>query len=308
MTDSDTPSPWQLTPAQIEWDASGEPVSEQFGDIYFSRGDGMAETQYVFLQQNRLEQRWRELDPATGGVFIIGETGFGTGLNFFCAWDVWRRVAPLSWRLVFISAERFPLSRDDFQRAQRHWPQFAELSTQVLASYPPLLPGFQRRRYRDRVELQLLFDDAASAFAALHDSAAIELPNGFHIDAWFLDGFAPAKNPAMWSDVLFEQLGRLSRPGTTFATFTVAGSVKRGMQRAGFAIEKIRGFGAKRQMLRGDFDKAPAVASTKQRAVEYWAYAAPPRPQRRRDADLRTQGVRHPGGLRDAGHRRAPGR
>lgn len=287
MSNSDHPSPWQLTPAQIEWGDSGEPVSEQFGDIYFSRGDGLAETQYVFLQQNRLEQRWRALDPEVSGVFVIGETGFGTGLNFFCAWDLWRRVAPANWRLLFLSAERFPLDRDNFQRAQQQWPQFAELSAQVLASYPPLLPGFHRRHYHhqgtdDRVELQLLFDDAASAFATLHDSAAPELPNGFHVDAWFLDGFAPAKNPEMWSDTLFQQIGRLSRHGTTFATFTVAGIVKRGMQQAGFAIEKIPGFGAKRQMLRGDFDTLPAMTPKKLRALEYWAYAAPANTQPRR--------------------------
>jgi tRNA 5-methylaminomethyl-2-thiouridine biosynthesis bifunctional protein len=277
---SDHQNPWHLTPAQIAWSESGEPVSEIFGDIYFSRGDGLAETQYVFLQQNRLEQRWRALDPNAGGVFVIGETGFGTGLNFFCAWDLWRRVAPPSWRLLFVSVERFPLDRANFARAQQQWPQFIELSAQVLATYPPLLPGFQRRRYGDRVALQLLFDDAATALAALHDSAAPELPNGFYIDAWFLDGFAPAKNPEMWHDSLFQQIGKLSRSGTTFATFTVAGSVKRGMRRAGFALEKFPGFGAKRQMLRGTFSDCATArtvsnTSTILRAVEYWAYAAP---------------------------------
>ncbi len=84
-------------------------MSAQFGDIYFSRGDGLAETDYDFLQQNRLEQRWRALDPNVAGVFTIGETGFGTGLNFFSAWELWRHVAPPSWRLLFVSVERFPL-------------------------------------------------------------------------------------------------------------------------------------------------------------------------------------------------------
>lgn len=274
---ADTPfpaaSPWCLSPAQIDWRENGEPMSTVFGDIYFSRGDGLAETQYVFLQQNHLEQRWRALDPTRPGVFVIGETGFGTGLNFFCAWDLWQRTAPPSWRLLFISVERFPLQREQFARAQQQWPQFAALSEQVLASYPPLVPGFHRRRYNDRVELQLLFDDAGAAFAALNDSAAPELANGFHIDAWFLDGFAPAKNPEMWNDALFAQIGRLSARGSTFATFTVAGIVKRGLQQAGFAIEKIPGFGAKRQMLRGDFAAPPQALPGRQRAVEYWSYA-----------------------------------
>ena len=282
MSDSELRNPWQVTPAQLEWGESGEPVSAQFGDIYFSRGDGLAETHYVFLQQNRLEQRWRALDPNVSGVFVIGETGFGTGLNFFCAWELWRRVAPTSWRLLFVSAERFPLEHANFAHAQQQWPQFAELSAQVLASYPPLLPGFHRRCYTDRVQLQLLFDDATAAFAALHDSAAPELPNSFQIDAWFLDGFAPAKNPGMWNDDLFLQLGRLSRPGTSFATFTVAGIVKRGMRQAGFAIEKIPGFGAKRQMLRGDFANAAAVAPVKARAIDYWGYAQSSNAQQRR--------------------------
>ncbi|MDB6060436.1 MAG: bifunctional tRNA (5-methylaminomethyl-2-thiouridine)(34)-methyltransferase MnmD/FAD-dependent [Verrucomicrobiaceae bacterium] len=282
MPDADRNNPWQITPAHISWGDSGEPTSELFGDIYFSRGDGLAETQYVFLQQNRLEQRWRALDPHVSGVFTIGETGFGTGLNFFCAWELWRRVAPPSWRLLFISVERYPLARVNFQRAQQQWPQFSEMSAQVISSYPPLLPGFHHRRFSDRVELQLLFDDAATAFSQLHDSAAPELPNGFHIDAWFLDGFAPAKNPAMWSDELFLHIGRLSRRDSTFATFTVAGIVKRGMRQAGFVIEKITGFGAKRQMLRGDFDTLPPTAPTKLRAIEYSAYAPPAETQTRR--------------------------
>lgn len=296
MSDSDAfpngpppPGPWQLPAAQLQWSDDGEPRSGVFDDIYFSRGDGRAETDYVFLRQNRLEQRWRALDPAQPGLFVIGETGFGTGLNLFCAWQLWRRCAPPSWRLLFLSTERFPLARDALQQAwsqwqatpqwQENWPEFAALGGRLLETYPERVPGFHRRALGDGVSLQLLFGDAAESFRQLHDSAAAELDNGFRVDAWFLDGFAPAKNPQMWSDELFWQLGRLSRAGTTVSTFTVAGSVRRGLQQAGFAIEKVEGFGSKRQMLRGDFVAMPATHAVAPdfapRAIDYWAYPAP---------------------------------
>jgi tRNA 5-methylaminomethyl-2-thiouridine biosynthesis bifunctional protein len=278
MSTSDQPalSPYQMPAPQLQWGEDGAPFSQQFDDIYFSREDGLAETDYVFLQQNRLAERWAALDPQQAGVFVIGETGFGTGLNFFCAWQLWQTVAPKSWRLHFISVEKFPLEREQLQRALQQWPQFAAQSAELLENYPTRIPGHHLLQLSDSVALQLIFDDAVSAFADLHDSAASDLRNGFKIDAWFLDGFAPAKNPAMWSTELFAHIGRLSRPGTSFATFTVAGPVKRGLIEAGFRIEKIAGFGNKRQMLRGVFDTAPAVLSSapkpRYRAIDYWAY------------------------------------
>ena len=269
MPMTDAPSSWQLNPwqlaaADLQWSESEEPFSAAFGDIYFSRGDGLAETKYVFIQQNHLEQRWRALDPARPGVFTIGETGFGTGLNFLCAWQLWRAIAPRNWRLHYVSVEKFPLDIATLQRTFNSWqqtapwPEFSELGARLLAHYPPRITGFHLRPLDNTVSLQLLFGDATEQLNALHHSAAPELPNRFHIDAWFLDGFAPAKNPEMWQSDLFEQIGRLSKPGTTFATFTVAGIVKRGMQEAGFAIEKFAGFGSKRQMLRGEFRQPPS--------------------------------------------------
>lgn len=276
-------SPWQLPAADLQWSNDEEPFSNAFGDIYFSRGDGLAETEYVFLDQNHLAERWRALDPQRAGVFVIGETGFGTGLNFLCAWRLWRELAPRSWRLHYVSAEKYPLDSATLQRALQQWrqqperPQFAELGAMLLEHYPPRLRGVHVRHLDDNVTLQLLFGDATEQFAALHDSAAAELENPFAIDAWFLDGFAPAKNPEMWQPALFAQIGRLSKPGTTFATFTVAGIVKRGLQEAGFAIEKFPGFGSKRQMLRGEFRQRPPMIDREEklRPIEYWAYAAP---------------------------------
>ena len=277
---SENQYPWQLPAANLQWGEHDEPFSAAFGDIYFSRGDGLAETEYVFLAQNRLAERWRALDPQQSGIFVIGETGFGTGLNFLCAWRLWRETAPASWRLHYVSVEKFPLDGATLERALQQWRHiepFAELGELLLAHYPPRIRGFHLRHLDDSVTLQLLFGDATEQLNALHDSAALELANPFRIDAWFLDGFAPAKNPDMWQPALFEHIGRLSKSGTTFATFTVAGIVKRGMQTAGFAIEKFAGFGSKRQMLRGEFQRSAnsAEPQEKLRAIEYWAYPAP---------------------------------
>src|SRR5690606_28202219 len=275
MTDD---NPYQLPPALLDWDAAGAPHSTAFGDIYFSRDSGIDETDYVFLQQNRLAERWRALDAHKPGVFVIGETGFGTGLNFLAAWQLWRATAPPNWRLHFLSAEQYPLSREQLTTALAAWPALSELSAALLAAYPPRTRGFHTRRLPGNVTLQLLFDDAAIGFNDALDSAA-DLPAGFAVDAWFLDGFAPAKNPGMWTDALFAAIARLSKVGSSFATFTAAGSVKRSLREAGFAIEKVAGYGHKREMLRGVYTKITIAAEPlpkptrlqKLPAIEYWA-------------------------------------
>ena len=292
-------NPYQLPPAQLDWDSSGAPVSMEFGDIYFSREGGLAETDYVFLQQNCLAERWRALDANNPGVFVIGETGFGTGLNFLAAWLLWNNTAPASWRLHFISVEQYPLTRAQLQRALSAWPELEPLAALLVQHYPPRLPGFHTHQLAPNVTLQCIFDDAGAGLNTLLDSAA-NLPNGFYVDAWFLDGFAPAKNPAMWSEQLFHSIARLSRTGSSFATFTAAGLVKRGLSAAGFGVEKISGYGSKREMLRGIKNIEAATVSKnieqaisqevgaknvitkpvveknfptkKTAAIEYWAY------------------------------------
>jgi tRNA 5-methylaminomethyl-2-thiouridine biosynthesis bifunctional protein len=278
MTSPTDHSPWLLPAPELRWDEQGSPHSSRFDDIYFSRAGGSAETEYVFLQQNDLQRRWQALDPQRPGLFVIGETGFGTGLNFLAASALWRRCAPPGWRLLFLSAERFPLSRAELEQALAQWPQYAALSARLVAAYPPRLPGSHRREIDDSIALQLLFGDAAEQFHALADSAAPALPAGTQVDCWFLDGFAPAKNPEMWSAPLFAALARLSRPwATTFATFTAAGFVRRGLQAAGFTVERVAGFGAKREMLRGQF-VAPLQSAeiATPAAIDYWA--TPPAP------------------------------
>lgn len=244
--------------AQLDWDEQGQPLSRTFGDVYFSRASGLEETRHVFLAHNRLAERFATL-PADGRL-VIGETGFGTGLNFLCAWQLFKQTAPEGARLHFVSVEKYPLSRADLARALDLWPELAPFATQLLAQYVAVHPGFQRLVFAGgRVILTLLVGDVLDCLPQLDA----------RIDAWFLDGFSPAKNPQMWTPALFAQLARLSAPGATLATFTCAGFVRRGLNEAGFAMAKVGGFGHKREMLAGHFQgSAPAPGKP-------W-YARPP--------------------------------
>ena len=218
----------------------GAPYSDAFDDIYYSRADGLDETRYVFLAGNDLAAR---LPRASR--FCIGETGFGTGLNFLAAWQLWERLAPADASLEFISAEKFPLDPATIRDAMAVFPELAPYTAQLLGYYPPRIPGFHRLALADgRIRLTLLFGDAAAAFGKLEAG----------VDAWFLDGFAPARNTAMWSDDLFRQLARLSKRGTTLATFTAAGQVRRSLEAAGFSITKRAGYAGKREMITARLD------------------------------------------------------
>lgn len=225
-------------PAELDWDANGQPQSRQYGDVYFSRVSGMAETEHVFLRPNSLAERFAALQA--GKRLVIGETGFGTGLNFLCAWALFERSAPAGAQLHFVSVEKHPLSRADLTRALALWPDLQTYAEQLLEQYVAVNPGFQQLRF-GRVVLTLLVGDALDCLSTLDAQ----------VDAWFLDGFAPAKNPEMWQPELFEQLARLSRPGTTLATFTSAGSVRRALLAAGFEVKRIPGFGQKWESLCG---------------------------------------------------------
>lgn len=226
--------------AELDWDENGQPHSRQYGDVYFSRTSGMAETHHVFLQPNALSERFSAL--AAGARLVIGETGFGTGLNFLCAWQLFERTAPPDAVLHFVSVEKHPLKREDLQRALALWPELQDQAQQLLKQYVAVNPGFQQFRFA-RVVLTLLVGDALDCLSSLDAQ----------IDAWFLDGFAPTKNPEMWQLELFAQLARLSVPGTTLATFSSAGDVRRGLKEAGFVVKRIPGFGHKWESLQGRF-------------------------------------------------------
>jgi len=222
-------------PAQLDW-RDGQPYSRLFGDIYFSRDSGLEETRHVFLRHNRLQERWQALGDAA--MFTVAETGFGTGLNFLCAWQLWREVAAPNARLHFVSTEKHPLTQEELAQTLALWPELAELAGHLLAQYRAPGPML----FNDgQVALTLLLGDARETLA--------QLPG--KVDAWFLDGFAPAKNPELWQPDLFQTMAGLSAPGATFATYTCAGAVKRGLAAVGFQVEKVPGFGSKREMLRG---------------------------------------------------------
>ena len=259
--------------SSLHWDEQGQPLSASFGDVYFSRHDGLAETRHVFLEANQLPERFAALAPVHGQpepIFTIAETGFGTGLNFLAAWQLWRQVAPVGVRLQFISVEKYPLGREDIKRALSLWPELGDLPQALLAQYPDYLgPGVYRMHFGS-VSLTLIIDDAVAAFEqCLTSTDARWRSPRFRADAWFLDGFAPSKNPEMWREELFAVMAELSGPATTAATFSSAGIVKRGLKAAGFAIVKVPGYGRKREMLRAQWQVSGApTASAAQRALD----------------------------------------
>lgn len=232
--------------AQLHWDDQGQPLSSTHDDVYFSRESGLEETRYVFLQHNALPERFAAL--RAGDCLVVGETGFGTGLNFLCCWALFEQQAVAGARLHFISVEKFPLQPDDLRKALALWPQLERYSNPLLQAYQVIQPGMQTLLLADgRVQLTVLIGEASEQLAQLDGQ----------VNAWFLDGFAPSKNPDMWSEALFSQLARLSAPDATLATFTSAGFVRRGLQAAGFAMQRSKGFGHKREMLSGTLETAP---------------------------------------------------
>ncbi len=236
----------------MEW-LDGQPYSSRFGDVYFSRASGLQETLYVFLQQNRLHERFSDLQQPH---FTIAETGFGTGLNFLCAWRLWEQCAPAAADLHFISTELYPLSSQELAQALALWPELASLAAKLLQQYRNLMPGFNHLDF-GKVRLTLLIGDAADTLPQVRGLA----------DAWFLDGFSPAKNPAMWGGKILREIARLSHSATTFATFTSAAAVRRGLVEVGFEVEKIKGFANKREMLRGRFKSKAALPSIRDRSA-----------------------------------------
>ncbi|WP_433766963.1 bifunctional tRNA (5-methylaminomethyl-2-thiouridine)(34)-methyltransferase MnmD/FAD-dependent 5-carboxymethylaminomethyl-2-thiouridine(34) oxidoreductase MnmC [Pseudomonas putida] len=242
--------------AQLDWDDQGLPRSRVFNDVYFSDLSGLDETRYVFLEQNALRERFAALP--TGGRLVIGETGFGTGLNFLCAWQLFEQHAVAGARLHFVSVEKYPLSLPDLQRALALWPELKVFADQLLAQYVAIHQGFQRLVLDGgRVTLTLLIGDALEQLPQLDAQ----------IDAWFLDGFAPAKNPDMWTAELFAELARLAAPGSTISTFTSTGWVRRLLNAAGFKMKRTPGIGHKWEILRGAFigwpEEAPKPAAAK---------------------------------------------
>ena len=260
-----------ITNAGVFIDEHNTPVSKHYDDVYFSKQNGALETDYVFINANDLLNKW--LNHAHEH-FCIAETGFGTGLNFFrCVQHFlsFRHIHPEHQltTLVFISTEKQPLARDDAQSILDQWQKddflagapyspidIIDITTQWLLSYPEPVAGVHRRhllspsdKCQATIILDLYYGDAADSFSQLQQT-----PKGL-IDAWFLDGFAPSKNNSMWTQNLYKQMAQISAPNASFATFTAAGAVKRGLQSAGFIVHKQKGYGHKREMLVGFYPK-----------------------------------------------------
>ena len=237
---------------RLVWTDDGSPRSGRFDDVYFSREDGLAETRAVFLDGCGLPGAW-----AGRRRFCVAELGFGTGLNIAALLELWRRERPADAHLHIFSVEGFPLGRDEATRALAAFPAVSEAAQALLDAWPEPTPGFHRLDLAGfGATLDLAVGDVDRALAHWSGRA----------DAWFLDGFAPSTNPAMWSDSVLDLIAARSAPGARVATFTVAGAVRRGLAERGFAVDKRPGHGRKRERLearapgQATADRSPAVA------------------------------------------------
>lgn len=221
----------------LAWKAGKTPFSRRFSDVYYSNLDGLEESNYVFLKNNLLPELWLEKPE-----FIIAETGFGTGLNFFATWKLWRETTAPGARLYYFSVEKYPLSLSQITMCISEWPELLPFLKEFRDSYSittkechsVILDGGE-------VILKILVGDVVNVLSK----------SNFKADVWFLDGFAPARNPDMWSSEVFNEVARLSKSGSRFATFSAASSVRKGLSQVGFSIKKKPGFGRKREMLSG---------------------------------------------------------
>jgi tRNA 5-methylaminomethyl-2-thiouridine biosynthesis bifunctional protein len=229
----------KVVPATPAFHASGTPWSPQYRDVYHSADSGPGQARHVFLGGNDLPARW-----AGARVFTILETGFGPGLNFLATWEAWRADPGRPARLHFVSLEKHPFTREGLAALHARYPAFEPLAGQLRAAWPLPLPGVHRLHFENGgITLTLALADVADALPALRLGA----------DAFYLDGFAPARNPDMWTVKVTKALARLARPGATLATYTAARGVRDALAAAGFACEVRAGFGRKRDMLAGRF-------------------------------------------------------
>ncbi|MFA6311543.1 MAG: tRNA (5-methylaminomethyl-2-thiouridine)(34)-methyltransferase MnmD [Sterolibacterium sp.] len=231
-----------LQPASLAYTTDGTPYSATYDDIYHAAAGGLGQARHVFLGGNGLlgeNARWRKRQR-----FVIVETGFGIGLNFLATWQAWRDDPERCGRLHFVSFEKHPFTATDLAVLHARWPELAECSAALRRQWPSLLSGAQRLYFDDeRVILTLFLGAAETLLPRLRARA----------DAFYLDGFAPDKNPELWSPRICSSLARLAVTGSTLATWTVAGAVREALSAAGFAIEKTPGYAGKRQMTRGVF-------------------------------------------------------
>ena len=230
------------TKHDISWETNDVPRSSVFDDTFYTKADGQAETAYVFMDGNGLPERW-----ANTGDFYIGELGFGTGLNFLETWRRWITARSPSQQLVFTSFEAYPISADDMAHALTRWTTLKPLSEALISRWRDLqtLPALWQ--IDEQTVLQIIPGKAENSLAHWDGLA----------DAWYLDGFSPAKNPDMWSPDLMQQVYDHTSPDGSFATYTAAAQVSRKLEAAGFTVTRRKGFAGKREMLLGRKQPAP---------------------------------------------------
>ncbi|MGD2008421.1 MAG: bifunctional tRNA (5-methylaminomethyl-2-thiouridine)(34)-methyltransferase MnmD/FAD-dependent 5-carboxymethylaminomethyl-2-thiouridine(34) oxidoreductase MnmC [Cellvibrionales bacterium] len=238
-------TPWSpCEPALLDWQ-DRVPVGRKTGDVYYSLDDGVAESRYVFLEGTGMPDRFAEQGA------VIAETGFGTGLNFLVTVTAWleqRRRNPRNGLLHYLGFECFPLTPEQLETAWSPLSLPSEVTGRLRRDWPAPVRGCHRICWHDwGIILDLWWEPVGDALGDLASRGAT------WVDAWYLDGFAPAKDPDFWSKDLYRHMASLSNPGSRFATFTAAGVVRRGLSAAGFAVAKRPGFGRKRDSLAGHF-------------------------------------------------------
>ena len=221
-----------IVPAELTFDGNGIPYASTYGDCYHSASGALEQARQVFLAGNNLPVCWHDRD------FVICETGFGLGLNFLCTWQAWK--SNPGRRLHYIAVEKHPFHREDLAKLQARWPELAPFAALLQTQWPLPLPGLHRLDVGN-VILTLGFGDANELLPRMN----------FAADAFYLDGFAPTKNPQMWSDDVFTALAQRAAPGATLASWSVLDDMMFRLSRAGFRLEKRPGFGTKRYMLAG---------------------------------------------------------
>lgn len=238
-----------LVPAEPAAAGDGTPYSTIHGDVYHAAHGALAQARHVFLEGNDLPARWRDAEH-----FVILETGFGLGLNFLTTWQAWRE-SKARGHLHFVSVEKHPFRRADLATLLARHAELAPLAAELLRQWPPLTPGFHRLHFGDRLTLTLLFGDATHLLPQLDAK----------LDALYLDGFAPSRNPELWSAALIAALTRHCKAGATLATWSVAGELRRALEHAGWQLARRPGFAPKREMLAGQLGNAVLPAPTVER-------------------------------------------
>lgn len=214
--------------ATLDWREGVIPVSTEFDDPYFSLDNGLAETRHVFLAGNDLPARFAP-------DFHIAELGFGTGLNLLTTWQAWEAVGQAG-QLRFTSFEAFPMTAQEMAQALAAFPELSAYAARLIAAY--------------EVDPTLATLEGIRAEVVMGDARATLQSQPWQADAWFLDGFSPAKNPELWDADLMAQVGTHTKAGGTAATYTAAGFVRRHLEAAGFEVARVPGFGRKRHMTR----------------------------------------------------------